>query len=162
MQAVLSSEDGRFFAAHVRCETQSACNRERNRVGGKIESAPYLDLPAAPLVLPNLVHVDPLVLSPQASRVVEVGAISIDLERRLVTVNDAEIQLTRTEYNLVRTLAKRLGQVLSREVLQSEALGYNFVLDTRAVDTHIGRLRSKLGEANTLIKTVRGQGYKMG
>lgn len=154
MQAVLSSEDGRFFAAH-------AFNRERDRVGGKIESAPYLDLPAAPLVLPNLIHVDPLIPGAPENSVIGVGVISIDTKRRLVAVNDAEIQLTPTEYNLIRTLAKRLGRVQSREVLQREALGYNFDVDTRTVDTHMGRLRGKLGEAGALIKTVRGQGYKM-
>jgi len=93
--------------------------------------------------------------------VIEVGAIRIDTERHLVFVNGAEATFTTTEFKLLHTLVKRLGRVQSREVLLRDVWGYNFVEDTRTVDTHITRLRTKMGEAGEMIKTVRGFGYKM-
>jgi two-component system, OmpR family, phosphate regulon response regulator PhoB len=93
--------------------------------------------------------------------VVKVGAITIDSERHLVCVNGAEVTFTTTEFNLLNTLIKRLGRVQSRDVLLRDVWGYNFVEDTRTVDTHVTRLRTKLGEAGEMIKTVRGFGYKM-
>jgi two-component system phosphate regulon response regulator PhoB len=78
-----------------------------------------------------------------------------------VTVDSEEIALTMTEYKLLLTLAERLGRVQSRERLLQEIWGYSSDADTRTVDTHITRLRSKLGAAGEMIQTVRGFGYKM-
>jgi len=96
-----------------------------------------------------------------ASKVIKVGAITIDAERHLVSVNGEEVSFTTTEFKLLDTLVKRLGRVQSRDVLLRDVWGYNFVEDTRTVDTHITRLRTKMGEAGEMIKTVRGFGYKM-
>ena len=95
------------------------------------------------------------------SPVIKVGAITIDTERHLVSINGAEAAFTTTEFKLLHTLVQRLGRVQSREVLLRDVWGYNFVEDTRTVDTHITRLRTKMGEAGGMIKTVRGFGYKM-
>lgn len=95
------------------------------------------------------------------SRVIKVGALTIDTERHLVAINGEEVTFTTTEFNLLHTLVKRLGRVQSREVLLRDVWGYNFVEDTRTVDTHVTRLRTKMGEAGEMIKTVRGFGYKM-
>jgi len=96
-----------------------------------------------------------------ASPVIKVGAITIDTERHMVMVNGEEISFTTTEFKLLHTLVKRLGRVQSRDVLLRDVWGYNFVEDTRTVDTHITRLRTKMGEAGEMIKTVRGFGYKL-
>ena len=93
--------------------------------------------------------------------VIKVGPISIDTDRHLVAINGEEITFTTTEFNLLHTLVKRLGRVQSRDVLLRDVWGYNFVEDTRTVDTHVTRLRTKMGEAGDMIKTVRGFGYKM-
>jgi len=93
--------------------------------------------------------------------VIKVGAITIDTERHLVAINGVEVAFTTTEFKLIHTLVQRLGRVQSREVLLRDVWGYNFVEDTRTVDTHITRLRTKMGEAGEMIKTVRGFGYKM-
>lgn len=90
-----------------------------------------------------------------------VGEIVIDRQRHLVTSAGAEVELTSTEYKLLLYLAERLGRVLSRELLLQDVWSYNNVGDTRTVDTHITRLRGKLGAPGDLIKTVRGFGYKM-
>jgi two-component system, OmpR family, phosphate regulon response regulator PhoB len=95
------------------------------------------------------------------SPVIKVGPVTIDTERHLVAINGVEVTFTTTEFNLLHTLVKRLGRVQSRDVLLRDVWGYNFVEDTRTVDTHVTRLRTKMGEAGDLIKTVRGFGYKM-
>ena len=93
--------------------------------------------------------------------VITVGTITIDTERHMVMVGGEETTFTTTEFKLLHTLATRLGRVQSREVLLRDVWGYNFVEDTRTVDTHITRLRTKMGEAGEMIKTVRGFGYKL-
>jgi len=95
------------------------------------------------------------------SPVIKVGPITIDTERHLVAINGIEVTFTTTEFNLLHTMVKRLGRVQSRDVLLRDVWGYNFVEDTRTVDTHVTRLRTKMGQAGDMIKTVRGFGYKM-
>lgn len=94
-------------------------------------------------------------------KILVIGQVTIDTERHLVTIADEEIVLTTTEFKLLLNLAERLGRVQSRDTLLKNVWGYNYVGDTRTVDTHITRLRTKLGAAGDLIKTVRGFGYKM-
>lgn len=96
-----------------------------------------------------------------AQSLFSIGKIVIDKQRHLVTSAGAEVDLTSTEFKLLLYLAERLGRVLSRELLLQDVWSYNNVGDTRTVDTHITRLRSKLGAPGDLIKTVRGFGYKM-
>ncbi|WP_224959944.1 response regulator [Geomonas subterranea] len=92
---------------------------------------------------------------------IELGAVTIDAERHQVRVNGQEVSVTGTEFKLLQTLAHRTGRVQSRESLLRDVWGYHFVDDSRTVDTHITRLRTKMGEAGDLIKTVRGFGYKL-
>ncbi|MBJ6723745.1 response regulator [Geomesophilobacter sediminis] len=92
---------------------------------------------------------------------VRVGPITIDTARHLVVINGEEVTFTSTEFKLLQTLVKRMGRVQSRDVLLKDVWGYNYVEDTRTVDTHITRLRMKMGEAGDMIKTVRGFGYKL-
>lgn len=94
-------------------------------------------------------------------KIIRVGAISIDTDRHLVTVDDEEVILTTTEYKLLLNLAERLGRVQSRERLLKDVWGISHIGDSRTVDTHITRVRTKLGASGDLIRTVRGFGYKM-
>ncbi|NVO00183.1 MAG: response regulator transcription factor [Geobacteraceae bacterium] len=89
------------------------------------------------------------------------GSLTIDPSRHTVKVDNEEITLTSTEYKLLTTLAERSGRVQSRERLLQDVWGYCSDADTRTVDTHITRLRSKLGSAGEMIMTVRGFGYKL-
>ncbi|HJV35483.1 winged helix-turn-helix domain-containing protein [Geomonas sp.] len=98
--------------------------------------------------------------APKAS-ILTMGELVIDTERHMVTVSGEEVLLTSTEYKLLMNLAQRAGRVQSRETLLQSVWGYNYFGDTRTVDTHITRLRTKLGEAGEMIKTIRGFGYKM-
>jgi len=95
------------------------------------------------------------------SRIIKVGPISIDTDRHIVSVDGNEVILTTTEFKLLFNLAERLGRMQSRDRLLKDVWGFNHMGDTRTVDTHITRLRSKLGESGDMIKTIRGFGYKM-
>jgi len=92
---------------------------------------------------------------------ITLGELVIDTQRHLVSVSGAEVLLTSTEYKLLMNLAERAGRVQSREILLQNVWGYNYFGDIRTVDTHLTRLRTKLGAAGELIKTVRGFGYKL-
>jgi two-component system phosphate regulon response regulator PhoB len=94
-------------------------------------------------------------------RQITMGTIAIDCGSHRVTVAGVEIELTSTEYKLLLYLAEHSGRVMQRELLLQDVWGYNFVGDTRTVDTHVTRLRNKLGDAGEMIKTVRGFGYKL-
>lgn len=89
------------------------------------------------------------------------GPISIDPERHEVSVNGKRIDLTSLEFKLLRTLMQRRGRVQERDRLLNEVWGYESVIDTRTVDTHVRRLREKLGKAGDIVETVRGFGYRV-
>jgi two-component system phosphate regulon response regulator PhoB len=94
-------------------------------------------------------------------KIIQVGPIAIDTDRHIVSVDNSQVVLTTTEFKLLFNLAERLGRVQSRDRLLKDVWGINHMGDTRTVDTHITRLRSKLGESGDMIKTIRGFGYKM-
>jgi DNA-binding response OmpR family regulator len=84
----------------------------------------------------------------------------IDVPRHLVTVERKAIELTATEFRLLLVLAQRRGRVQSREQLLQDVWHYDNIIDTRTVDTHMRRLREKLGRASRFLDTVRGVGYR--
>lgn len=95
------------------------------------------------------------------SDLVMIGDIIIDKKRHTVKSGGAEIDLTSTEFKLLLFLTEKKECVQSREQLLQRVWGYNNTADTRTVDTHVTRLRSKLGAPGDIIKTVRGFGYKI-
>jgi two-component system, OmpR family, phosphate regulon response regulator PhoB len=93
--------------------------------------------------------------------VVRVGPILIDRSAHRVTVDNAELDLTPTEFKLLITLAERRGRVQSRALLLEIVWDAAPDIQTRTVDMHVQRLRTKLGAAGELIETVRGFGYRL-
>jgi two-component system phosphate regulon response regulator PhoB len=93
--------------------------------------------------------------------VVRVGPILIDRAAHRVTVDNAELDLTPTEFKLLLTLAERRGRVQSRALLLEIVWDAAPDIQTRTVDMHVQRLRTKLGAAGELIETVRGFGYRL-
>ena len=92
------------------------------------------------------------------------GNLLIDVERRAVSVENVSIELTRLEFDLLHRLLINPGRVLTRERLLEQAWGYDYVGDTRAVDSAVKRLRAKLRRASLeadCIESVRGLGYKI-
>jgi DNA-binding response OmpR family regulator len=94
-----------------------------------------------------------------AERIQAPGMI-IDFPRHEVLVSGQPVALTATEFKLVSLLAERRGRVQSREQLLREVWGYNMMVDTRTVDTHMRRVRLKLGDAAKNLETIRGFGYR--
>lgn len=90
----------------------------------------------------------------------QVGDLVIDIPRHLVTVAGKRVDLTATEFKLLTTLMERRGRVQSREQLLQDVWEYDNIIDTRTVDTHMRRLREKLGRAARYLDTVRGVGYR--
>jgi two-component system phosphate regulon response regulator PhoB len=90
-----------------------------------------------------------------------IGEIVIDKQRHTVTSRGVEVDLTSTEFKLLLYLATKRGYVQSREQLLDKVWSYNNAGDTRTVDTHVTRLRGKLGVPGDIIRTVRGFGYKI-
>ncbi len=88
------------------------------------------------------------------------GPVVIDLERHEVTAGGKPVELTATEFKLLRTLVERKGRVQTRDRLLADVWNYAPDLETRTVDTHMRRLREKLGRAGEVIETIRGVGYR--
>jgi two-component system phosphate regulon response regulator PhoB len=91
----------------------------------------------------------------------QAGPILVDPARHEVRVNGKQVHLTSLEFKLLRTLIQRRGRVQDRDKLLNEVWGYESVIDTRTVDTHVRRLREKLGKAGDVIETIRGFGYRL-
>jgi DNA-binding response OmpR family regulator len=99
-----------------------------------------------------------------ATRLTGPGSLRLDVERHIVSVEGHELELTRLEFDLLHLLLLNAGRVLRRERLLEQAWGYDFVGDTRAVDSAIKRLRAKLRQASAsadAIEAVRGIGYRL-
>jgi two-component system response regulator PrrA len=92
-----------------------------------------------------------------------VGPLAVDPARRRVAVDGASVELTRREFDLLETLARNSGIVLSRERLLELVWGYDFAVDTNVVDVFVSQLRRKLeaGGALRLLHTVRGIGFSL-
>ena len=88
------------------------------------------------------------------------GELKIDVDSHEVFVNDEQVSLTALEFKLLRQLVDRRGRVQSRDQLLSDVWGYSSDVTTRTVDTHIKRLREKLGGMGKYVQTIRGVGYK--
>lgn len=88
------------------------------------------------------------------------GDLLIDVPKHLATWKGKAFDLTATEFKLLTVLAQRAGRVQSREALLRDVWEYDSLIDTRTVDTHMRRLREKLGAAAKYLDTVRGVGYR--
>jgi two-component system phosphate regulon response regulator PhoB len=91
---------------------------------------------------------------------IQFAGLHIDTARHRAVFHGRVLDLTLTEFKLAAFLAERRGRVQSREQLLRDVWGYNSLVDTRTVDTHMRRLRAKLGPAAKLLDTVRGVGYR--
>ena len=88
------------------------------------------------------------------------GDLLIDVPRHIASWKGRNIELTATEFKLLTILAQRSGRVQSRDSLLRDVWEYDSLIDTRTVDTHMRRLREKLGAASKHLDTVRGVGYR--
>ncbi len=123
----------------------------------------YLTKPFSPkeLVLRVEAILRRLAAPPPNMARLQVGTIVLDSETHRVTVGGAAIELTATEFKLLRVLMERQGRVQTREHLLVNVWNYSAEIETRTVDTHVRRLREKLGTEANWIETIRGVGYRI-
>jgi DNA-binding response OmpR family regulator len=141
----------------------TAKGAEVDRVLGlELGADDYMTKPFSPreLVLRLKKLLQPRSNSP-AKEQLHIGDIVIDLPRHEVVVAGRPIELTLTEFKLISVMAQRCGRVQSREQLLNDVWEYHTPIDTRTVDTHVRRLREKLGSAARHLDTVRGVGYRL-
>ena len=100
-------------------------------------------------------------LQEEEKDIIEIDTLRVDIPRHKVTVSGKEIVLTAMEFNLLLTLMKRRGRLQSRDQLLEDVWDISADVTTRTVDTHIKRLRQKLGKMGKAIETVRGYGYRL-
>ena len=98
--------------------------------------------------------------SKMRSEVLEVGNFHLDKSKFDIRLEGRRLELTGTEFKLLAVLIERRGRTQSRETLLYDVWGYQNPIDTRTVDTHIRRLREKLGKHSAKLETVRGEGYR--
>ena len=92
--------------------------------------------------------------------ILELRDLRVDIPRHKVTVDGKEVKLTAMEFKLLATLMQRKGRLQSRDQLLSDVWDLESDVTTRTIDTHIKRLRQKLGHSGELVETVRGHGYR--
>ena len=103
---------------------------------------------------------DPDDEQPEETERLALGSVRIDGARREVFVGEQPVELTAREFDLLAFLVRNRGIVFSRDRLLERVWGYERPVDTRTVDSHVKSVRQKLGEGGSIIKTLRGVGYK--
>ncbi len=146
-------------------ETQVVLMTTRTREGADPPNATFDEIVVKPVsVREVLSRIGELLRranpAPDLSIPIEFGPLRIDRASRRVWAAGEEIDLTGLELRLLVELYDRRGRVLSREALLSDVWGIQADVTTRTVDTHVKRLREKLGEAGAYVETVRGVGYR--
>lgn len=153
--------DSRTSAVPIIMLTAKAAEIDRV-LGLELGADDYLTKPFSPREL--VLRVKRLLRSDQGAEEkadrIQVKGLSLDIPQHRATVKGKAVELTATEFKLLTVLAQRRGRVQSREQLLHDVWNYDNIIDTRTVDTHVRRLREKLGVAAEYIDTVRGVGYR--
>jgi two-component system phosphate regulon response regulator PhoB len=150
--------------AHIAVLMLTARREEPDRIKGLALGADdYLTKPFSPqeLVLRVKAILRRTSAAGESSDILTIGTVAIDRSAHSVAVSGVPVDLTPAEYRLLIALAERPGRVLARTHLLETVLESAPDIQTRTVDMHVQRLRTKLGDARDLIETVRGFGYRM-
>ena len=95
-----------------------------------------------------------------AEMVLSAGDITIDKTAHIVTIGEEQVELSYKEFELLTYFVENQGIALSREVILNHVWNYDYFGDARTIDTHVKKLRSKMGQRGEYIKTIWGYGYK--
>lgn len=120
----------------------------------------YITKPFSPKILTARVDAILRRTAGEDNDVFELGGIKLDKSAHIVTVDGEMIELSYKEFELLNYFMENNGIALSREKILNNVWNYDYFGDARTIDTHVKKLRSKLGEKGDLIKTIWGMGYK--
>ena len=120
----------------------------------------YISKPFSPKILVALVEAILRRSNVMGTESTEVGGIRIDKAARQVTIDGNPIDLSYKEFELLNYFVENQGLALSREKILNNVWNYDYFGDARTIDTHVKKLRSKMGEKGEYIKTIWGMGYK--
>lgn len=120
----------------------------------------YISKPFSPKIL--VARVEAILKRTQAeeNKVIDCGGITIDTEGRTVKVDSKEIEMSLREYELLKYLMDNANIALSRDKILNNVWNYDYYGDSRTIDSHIKKIRHKLGKKGKYIETIRGVGYK--
>ena len=120
----------------------------------------YISKPFSPKILVARVEAILKRTSPEAKEVKDYGGIVIDPEGRTVTVDGKQIEMSLREYELLKYLVDNQNIALSRDKILNNVWNYDYYGDSRTIDSHIKKIRHKIGKKGKYIETIRGIGYK--
>ena len=129
-------------------------------MGFEIGVDEYISKPFSPRILVARVEAILRRANPEESTVLDVGGILVDKTARTVRIDGQEIELSYKEFELLSYFIEHQGIALSRENILNNVWNYDYYGDARTIDTHVKKLRSKMGSKGDCIKTVWGMGYK--
>ena len=140
----------------------TARSEERDELQGfELGVDEYISKPFSPKILVARVNaILRRTLGDVGGDVVEAGGITIDKAAHIVTVDGKQIELSYKEFELLTYFVENEGIALSREKILNNVWNYDYFGDARTIDTHVKKLRSKLGAKGEYIKTIWGMGYK--
>lgn len=120
----------------------------------------YISKPFSPKILVARVEAILRRSIPSSNDAVEIGGIRIDKAAHQVTIDGENVDLSYKEFELLSYFVENQGLALSREKILNNVWNYDYFGDARTIDTHVKKLRSKMGEKGDYIKTIWGMGYK--
>ena len=139
----------------------TARSEERDELQGfSLGVDEYISKPFSPKILVARVEAILRRSNVAVSEITSVGGISIDKAAHQVTIDGKEIELSFKEFELLSYFVENQGIALSREKILNNVWNYDYFGDARTIDTHVKKLRSKMGEKGEYIKTIWGMGYK--
>ena len=140
----------------------TARSEERDELQGfELGVDEYISKPFSPKILvARVTAILRRVNALDAGQVIDAGGISIDKAAHQVKIDGKEIELSYKEFELLSYFAENQGIALSREKILNNVWNYDYFGDARTIDTHVKKLRSKLGEKGNYIRTIWGMGYK--
>ena len=120
----------------------------------------YISKPFSPKILVARVEAILKRTNPKANKIIECGGIEIDEDGRTVKVDGKIVEMSLREYELLKYLVDNKGIALPREKILNNVWNYDYYGDSRTIDSHIKKIRHKLGKKGKYIETMRGIGYK--